>query len=303
MNLEADDTEHSLDNNEGFYFLKLKNFSEHCCFANSGIQLFMACENVFFDIIYINCNNNLSKNPICVIFKEYIEHFKAFKNSEISSLLLREYANKDNNDLRDSFTNNTPQDCFGFILHVISLFPETIKSLFRLSVEEKNICTKCKNEIFFKRSDSSYISVSRNSEKEMDFDSLFEPKTHLVECVKCGCVEQFKRIEYTVLGNFLLLRISNENYTARLNTKIANVNLNNVIQIPNIQGNFLCKAAIIHTPNSYINSFSGGHYTCYKRIQNPYFQWLNISDSAAKPEKTLPENLKDVYLMLFEKCN
>jgi hypothetical protein len=300
--IEKKKVENEDEEKKDFYFLKFKNNLENCCFANSGIQLFMACGKDFFDTLYTNCNDNLNKNPFCVIFKEYNELSKAHDMSEISSFSLREYAMRENTDTKDSYINNSEQDCFGFILHLLSLTCKEIKSLFRLSVEEKNICTKCKNEIFFKRSDSSYISVSRNFEKEMDFVKLFEPKTHRINCVKCGCQTQSKKTKYTALGNFFLLRISSENYTARLNTKIANVNLNNVIQIPNIQGNFLCKAAIIHIPKSYIKSNSGGHYTCYKRIQNPNFQWLNISDSAAKPEKTLPENLKDVYLMLFEKC-
>ena len=76
------------------------------------------------------------------------------------------------------------------------------------------------------------------------------------------------------------------------------------MQFPNIEGFFNCKSAIVHIPNSTIKSKSGGHYKCYSRIEDPKetsFNWLEISDTFGKPHISLPDDLKDVYLLMFEK--
>jgi hypothetical protein len=292
----------SEDETLNFYYLKLSNNNENSCFANSIIQMLLTCKKTFFDSIKTKC-----KSQFCKGFKKYLNFFETKTKRQISSLLLRDIGNIDNKDLQDNYTNGTEQDCFGFLLHLFSMACERVKKNFRLNYTEKYICSQCKTESCKNTHSSFYISLSRNINiKEIEFAKLFKNSVNdNFKCGKCGCYKHIIKNEYKLLGNFLIIRISNEDNNNRLNTQIKNINLDNKnLQFPNVEGFFHCKSAIVHIPNSTIKSKSGGHYKCYSRIEDPKetnFNWLEISDTVSKPQISLPEELKGVYLLMFEK--
>ncbi len=292
----------SEDETLNLYYLKLSNNNENSCYASSIIQMLLTCKGTFFDLVKTKC-----KSQFCKGFKKYLNFFENKTKRQISSLVLRDIGNIDNEDLRDNYTNGTEQDCFGFLLHLFSMACESVKNNFRLSYTEKYICNECKTEVFEKTHSTFYVSLSRNINfKEIEFEKLFEPSfNENYKCVKCGCNKHIILNEYKLLGNCLIIRISNEDKNNRLNTKIKNINLNDKnLQFPHIEGFFNCKSAIVHIPNSTIKSKSGGHYKCYSRIEDPKetsFNWLEISDTFGKPHISLPDELKDVYLLMFEK--
>jgi hypothetical protein len=207
----------------------------------------------------------------------------------------------------DDYTNGTQQCCLGFILDTLSTGCQNIQNSFRIQFTEKHMCNNCKNEVVFNETHSTlFISLSRKlNVKEIDFENLFDASFTDLKCKNCGFAEQMICNEYTLLGKFLIICISNEDIKFRLNTKIKNINFNNNnLKFPNVGGVFKCKSAIVHIANSSIKSNTGGHYKCYSRIVEPNetnFNWLEISDSACTPKISLPEDLKDVFLMLFEK--
>ena len=127
---------------------------------------------------------------------------------------------------------------------------------------------------------------------------------HELKCKKCGFLQHVKHTQYDVKGNFLIVRISNEIGDYRLTTKIKNINLNNIIRIKNVHGEYKCISAILHISNGLSGERKGGHYKCYSRrgAKSGEF-WLDISDATCVKKTCLPEDLNDICLLVFEKIS
>ncbi len=288
-----------------FYFLKLMNNGENNCYANSCIQMLLTCGSKLFHIVnnFKNC-----KSKFCQIFKSYIYSFENKSDIVNTSLKLRVCANINNKDTPDSYIDNSQQDSFGFMLDLISISCEEIQNNFRVNDKSTNQCTQCKHHLNLanKSQSSYYISLTRNLSDEINFNDLFLPSIHEITCEKCGCETQLKTNCYDVIGNYLILRIATGDGSLRFNTKLKNANLDNPITFPNVVGIFECKSAIIHYSNSLSTKKEFGHFTCFSKIESNLsgqnvFKWLEISDQVSEPKLSLPTDLENVYLLMFEK--
>jgi hypothetical protein len=184
-----------------FYFLKFYN-NDNWCFANSVIQFLFAC-----GILDLECDK-----PFCVIFKSYFSFYDSKSKLVLSSLALREKANLVNKRPDDDYTNGTQQCCLGFILDTLSTGCQNVQNSFRIQFTEKLMCNNCKNEVVFNETHSTlFISLSRKlNVKENDFENLFDASFTDLKCKNCGFAEQMICNEYTLLGKFLIICISNE---------------------------------------------------------------------------------------------
>ena len=280
------------------YFLKLRNNGENTCYANSAIQMLLSCGSSLFDKV----KSKECESIFCETFEQFIVYFERKESRVISSKSLRLNASINNSiDLSGSYLDESQQDSFSFLLHLLSISCQIVKQTFKLNYTSKNRCTQCKNVLDFPKVHATYfISLTRSEDDEIDFENLFSPTIHELECLNCGCQTQLRKNSYVVSGKLLLIRIALSNSAGRrFKTKI-NVDLNVPIIIPGVKGVFECKSAIIH----YGTCQKSGHFTCYSRIKdNIHFNWLEISDSSFKKKFSLPEDLKNVYLIMLEKTS
>ena len=280
-----------------FYFLKLRNNGENTCYANSAIQMLLSCGSRLFDIV----KSKECESKFCETFKQFIAFFERKESRVVSSKSLRNVAHITNNEINDCYLNQSQQDSFSFLLHLLFISCREVKRCFKINYTNSNVCNQCTNVLNFEKIHATYfISLTRSKDEEIDFENLFSPTIHELDCLKCGCKTQSSKNIYCVTGNFLMIRmVLNNSIDERLKTKI-NVDLNVPILIPGVEGVFECKSAIIH----YGTSQKSGHYTCYSRIKdNIHFNWLEISDSSFKKKFSLPEDLKNVYLIMLEKIS
>ena len=286
-------------NAKEFYFLKLSNNGENCCFANSVVQMFLRCAISLFSNKHSKC-----EFKFCQAFCELIKDFESRIDTAKTSRPLRVIACINKTNLQDCYLNNSQQDSFEFFLDLISLSCKEIQQNFEINFLSKNTCINCNNTRDFENVQKSYyISLTRSlKDDEIDFNSLFSPCIHEYQCLKCGFGIQSKATSYSVLGKFLILRISLEDGDHRYETKIKNLNFDNPISLPGITGTFQCKSAIIHYSNGLTGSQKAGHYTCLVRINvDKKFKWLEISDEKSELKLGIPKDLKDVYLIMLEK--
>ena len=285
------------------YPLRLMQINNNC-YTNVVVQALINLSPHVTNL-FLNFNTELIDGLVGKsLFNEfrnlYLYQFQVNKkiNASVVKQLVGQHFNTRN------YQSNEQEDCYLFLIDVISLLPLQIQDLFKVNIIVDSTCQICKQSLSNVDAAVNNIQITLTHNKKTDFQQCLQLNaTSEQTCTKCNKTTVHNDKSTIVNNNntqYIIVYVHQYTYInnapSKIKSKLSNLK-QKYYQVSSIDNARYVLKALIVRQGEETNS---GHYKIWNR-NNVNDKWLYISDENIRQYNELYDSIENVLVIILQK--